>query len=139
MAGQVSFSHSMKTWLVAASMESNKNQIAAKVCFPPNFSAFNGHFPCQPLLPGAFLLTAIRIIAAKILAIDLQPFYFENIKFKHAILPDQKIEITIRVCVDKETHILFFAVFSKSLLIATGSITCKSKQCLNHVSLPAVP
>lgn len=121
-----SFSNPIDSWLVETSMDSS-GLIEAVACFPDDFFAFTGHFPHQPVLPGASLLLAVRLVAANSIGKDLQPFYVHGVKFKRSIVPKQKIEIFIKISFENEIHKLSFKTLSGSELIASGYIHCRSE------------
>lgn len=122
------FAGSEETWLHDIVMDPYNNQITAKLSFPANLSAFQGHFPGYPILPGVFLISAVRLLADKIMVCNFLPFYYENIKFKQVVVPEQRIDLIIKVKNNNGKYCLSFKCFSTAGLVANGSIHCTIKE-----------
>jgi 3-hydroxymyristoyl/3-hydroxydecanoyl-(acyl carrier protein) dehydratase len=124
----LSFSDAVETWLRGMVIDSCHNQIIAELSFPANLSAFQGHFPCSPILPGVFLVSVVRILADEMIASNFIPFYYENIKFKQAVLPEQHIDLIIKVKNNNGRYCLSFKYTSAVEPVAGGSIYCRIKK-----------
>ena len=68
--------------------EADNGVIQGIFVFPPDFPAFDGHFPGQPVLPAIAQLAAVRLLAAKHLGRDLTAFRLDRAKFKSMVSPD---------------------------------------------------
>ncbi|MFN0317079.1 MAG: hypothetical protein ACKVQA_18820 [Burkholderiales bacterium] len=76
--------------------------IALRQAFAPNHPATRGHFPSQPILPGAFLLdAAIRAISAAY-GFSCERIRVESAKFPRSVLPGQSVDWELEDPVTKE-------------------------------------
>ena len=73
------------------------NEVEGTFIFPPDFSAFEGHFPDQPVLPAVVQLAAVRLLASRQLGIRLIPTGVQRAKFKSIILPKMSMTIRLRL------------------------------------------
>ena len=61
--------------------------------FPPDHAAVQGHFPGNPIVPGALLLgEALRAIEAS-LGKDLCPYQIRSAKFVRPVRPGERVSI----------------------------------------------
>jgi len=61
--------------------------------FPADHPAAQGHFPGNPIIPGALLLSeALRAIEAS-LGKDLCPYQIRSAKFVHPVRPGERVSI----------------------------------------------
>jgi len=61
--------------------------------FPPDHAAVQGHFPGNPIVPGALVLSeALRAIEAS-LGKDLCPYQIRSAKFIHPVRPGERVSI----------------------------------------------
>ena len=61
--------------------------------FPPDHAAADGHFPGNPIIPGAVLLSeTLRLIEAH-LGVSLLPCRVKRAKFPHPARPGDRIAI----------------------------------------------
>ncbi len=65
----------------------------ARLCFPPDFSGFQGHFPGQPIVPGVCLIEAVLQLARRRDAQPLRIQSIRNAKFFRPLAPDQAVEV----------------------------------------------
>ncbi len=64
----------------------------ARLCLPPETPLFAGHFPGNPLVPGALLLDWFLGEAQKALRCDRPALSIEQAKFLHPVRPDDRVE-----------------------------------------------
>jgi 3-hydroxymyristoyl/3-hydroxydecanoyl-(acyl carrier protein) dehydratase len=60
----------------------------------PDFSGFEGHFPGNPILAGAFQLEMLAIVASGALG-GLAVGGVEHARFRHMVRPDDPVEIVV--------------------------------------------
>ena len=46
--------------------------LRARLCFDPDLPVFEGHFPARPIVPGVFLIEAVRLAAERVIGGRLQ-------------------------------------------------------------------
>jgi len=76
-----------------------RDPLAATACFtlPPEFPAFVGHFPGNPLLPAFLQLAMVRLVVQQALAMPLAPLATERIKFGGFVRPGEQVEVETRI------------------------------------------
>ena len=105
----------------------DQGTISAELSCPPDFPAFAGHFPDQPVLPAVMQLLVVRMLAAELLQAPLETVRTGKMKFKGMIQPDEKIQI--RVAVDKidgQWHTVFKLSKLESV-VSSGDIYFKGR------------
>ncbi len=75
--------------------DANAFSIEACLNFGPEFPAFQGHFPGNPILPGIIQLASVRILAARFLSCSLAASTLSNIKFRDMIRPGQSVKVNL--------------------------------------------
>ena len=70
-------------------------KVSANLCCPPDFPAFAGHFPGQPVLPAVIQLALVRTLAAEVLNRPLHPEKAERVKFKTMVRPDETVFVEV--------------------------------------------
>lgn len=110
--------------LESVSVDDN-GRIAGKFIFAPDFPAFEGHFPGEPILPAVVQLTSVRLLAAKHLGKRLAPVSVERAKFKNMIGPEE--EVNISIALDQSAHDvrIAFTITTARGKAATGEICCR--------------
>ena len=109
-------------------LDREQGTISAELCCPPDFPAFVGHFPGQPVLPAVMQLVVVRMLAAELVQAPLETVKIGRMKFKGMIQPDEKIQI--RVAVDKidgQWHTVFKLSKLESV-VSSGDIYFKGRQ-----------
>lgn len=66
--------------------------VAANLCLPPETPLFAGHFPGNPLVPGALLLDWFLGEAQQVLRCDRPALCIEQAKFLHPVRPNDRVE-----------------------------------------------
>ena len=69
------------------------SSIAASYTFPRSFSAFTGHFPGKPILPGVCQITALIVLLEKVTDTKLKLRYLNRAKFSSPVMPEEEIII----------------------------------------------
>ena len=68
--------------------------------FPKDLDVFAGHFPNVPLVPGVFLVEAVRCAAERALERPLRLVRVTDAKFTAEVAPD--VEVTVEAELDGE-------------------------------------
>ncbi len=79
----------------AANGDRRAFRIDASLVFQEDFSAFDGHFPGNPVLPGIVQLASVRMLASQFLNQCLVPCRLSNIKFREMIRPGQQVNVRL--------------------------------------------
>jgi 3-hydroxyacyl-[acyl-carrier-protein] dehydratase len=61
--------------------------------FPPDHASAAGHFPGNPIIPGAFLLSEVLRAIETDLGSALYPFQIKAAKFLHPVRPGDRLLI----------------------------------------------
>ena len=104
-------------------------RISAVLCFGPDFPAFAGHFPDQPVLPAVVQLAAVRLLAAGHLDRDLYPCGVNRAKFKAMITPGEQVRISIKLKETADRVHLAFTITSDRGRAASGELICGCRRC----------
>lgn len=95
---------------------------------PPDFPAFSGHFPGNPLLPAFLQVTMVRLIVQQALALSLAPLVSERIKFAGFVRPDEKVEVAARICPAAGHWQVEFTLAKGEEKVTSGSIQLIERQ-----------
>ena len=66
----------------------------AELCFDPASPVFAGHFPGRPLVPGVFLIEALRSAVAESLGRELEIAEVSSAKFSAELAPGQPARLS---------------------------------------------
>jgi 3-hydroxymyristoyl/3-hydroxydecanoyl-(acyl carrier protein) dehydratase len=67
-----------------------EGEMIGETAFPADHPAFPGHFPGQPVVPGALLLDCGLDLA------DLAPARIDQVKFFRPVRPEEKLQFRLR-------------------------------------------
>lgn len=103
---------------------SDDGRIIGDLTFAPDFPAFQGHFPNQPVLPAVVQTAAVRLIAAQHLGAQLIPARVDRAKFKNMIGPEK---VTVSMKIDRAGNeiTINFSIATDKGKAATGTLSCK--------------
>ena len=79
-------------------VEATDDGFRAAFRFPTELEVFLGHFPGMPLVPGVFLIEAVRCAAEVIVDHPLRIARVTDAKFTAAVRPD--VPVTVRAVFD---------------------------------------
>ncbi|WP_462264938.1 ApeI family dehydratase [Mucilaginibacter sp.] len=68
-------------------LKSSEGKIQADVSFDPQHPIFKGHYPGQPIVPGACLLQLVRDVLQTALRQELQLIKADYLKFMVPVIP----------------------------------------------------
>ena len=109
------------------SMDREDNgKVVGTFVFSPDFPAFEGHFPGQPVLPAVVQIAAARLLAEKHLNRQLNPVNLGRAKFKSMVGPDEPITITISLDQSSDDVTISFSITAETKKVATGDIICRT-------------
>ncbi len=103
-------------------------KIDASLEFRPDFPAFQGHFPGNPILPGIVQLACVRILAARFLERQLFSSVLSNIKFRDMVRPGQSVDITLSGEEENGIWNVRFNINSSEAAIATGDMQLEAAE-----------
>ena len=81
-------------------VERESTRFHARFRFDPTLPVFAGHFPGRPLVPGVFLVEAVRLAAAKA-GFSSRLRSVEVAKFASPLRPDEELRIEADVAVSE--------------------------------------
>lgn len=91
--------------------------------FPPDHPSAQGHFPGNPIIPGAVLLSeTLRAIEAS-LKLSLSPGKLASAKFLHPARPGDRVSIEFS---DGAAGAIKFACSVGAVTVLTGVVTCEA-------------
>ena len=125
MKGNKSIEQSIVEDCIQSVTIDDNNQIIGILTFSADFSAFEGHFPEQPVLPAIAQLAAVRFLAAKHLGKQLLPTSVDRAKFKTMIGPEEQVTITIRLDQLDNDVTISFSITTDKGKAASGAISCQ--------------
>ncbi|HYT48464.1 MAG TPA: hypothetical protein VEL04_08585 [Burkholderiales bacterium] len=89
--------------------------------FPSDHPATDGHFPGNPIIPGALLLSeTLRLIEAH-LGVSLLPCRIRRAKFPHPARPGDRIAIEFA---SSSRHSIKFECAVKGNTVLVGEVEC---------------
>ena len=90
--------------------------------FPPDHAAAQGHFPGNPMIPGALLLSeALRAIEMS-LGKDLCPYQIRSAKFIRPVRPGESVSIDFSRRDEKK---ISFSCKVGATLVLAGEVVCE--------------
>ena len=103
-------------------LEHQNGGIKAILTINRHCSIFKGHFPGQPVVPGASMLQIVKEVLEETLNTDLLLKKAGNLKFIKMIEPEetQSVELDISYSFSEEGEII-----STAKLSAAGTVCCK--------------
>ena len=91
---------------------------------PLDHPAAQGHFPGNPIIPGALLLSAtVQIIEAD-LGVSLAPYRIRRAKFPHPARPGDELRVEFTGCA---TGSIKFECAVKDHTVLVGEVECSAK------------
>lgn len=76
----------------------------ARFLFPGMLPVFAGHFPEGALVPGVFLIEAVRLCAERAVGRPLRTLEVTEAKFSAPVLPDQGVVVTAQLESQEAAH-----------------------------------
>ena len=70
--------------------------VTLEFCYPETLSAFRGHFPGNPILPGVCLFQSLRIGLEQVWSTPLRLAEIVNAKFIAPVLPGATLHFNVR-------------------------------------------
>ena len=90
--------------------------------FPSDHAAAQGHFPGNPIIPGALLLSeALRAIESS-LGRDLRPYQIRSAKFVRPVRPGERVSIDFS---SRDEKRISFSCRVGAILVLAGEIVCE--------------
>jgi 3-hydroxyacyl-[acyl-carrier-protein] dehydratase len=126
MKGTASIQQELLEKSLQSMIETEDGRVRGVFSFSPDFPAFEGHFPSQPVLPAVVQVAAVRLLAARHLDVKLIPVSLNRSKFKAMVGPNEPMTITISLDQSGNDVTISFSITSETKKIATGEIVCRS-------------
>ena len=107
--------------------------VSADLCCPPDFPAFAGHFPGQPVLPAVFQLAVVRMLSAELLGLQLLPEKTGRVKFKNMIRPNESVHVEVELQEIDGRWQADFRLQDERHTIATGKLVLSAQKGCNAI------
>ncbi|ANJ68032.1 hypothetical protein A9404_12185 [Halothiobacillus diazotrophicus] len=92
-------------------------------CLPDGHPVFAGHFPTQPIVPGALLLDMVLCHAAHRLSVSPTDLRIEQAKFLRPVSPGEAIDLTLQAPGDSALH--RFNIRVGDVSVASGALSVR--------------
>jgi len=102
------------------STELSDDKIIAKINISPQSEIFNGHFPRQPVVPGACMVQLLKDVLEDAVHKPLQLIKAEQLKFISMLVPGNEQELTM----DIYYKILENGNYKTTAKLAVGDMVC---------------
>jgi 3-hydroxymyristoyl/3-hydroxydecanoyl-(acyl carrier protein) dehydratase len=89
----------------------------------PDHPASRGHFPGDPIIPGAVLLSETLLAIEAGLGASLAPFHVTSAKFLHPTRPGDRVSIEYSRTPGGEVR---FACAVQGRKVLTGQVSCRA-------------
>lgn len=96
--------------------------IAVDQLFPLDHPAAQGHFPGNPIIPGAVLLSETLQAIEKSLDLRLVPAQLRSAKFLHPVRPGETVRIEFSIL---SAGTIEFACSVGPTAVMTGAVACE--------------
>lgn len=97
--------------------------ITATRCLPDGHPVFAGHFPAQPIVPGALLLDMVICHVAHRLSVAPTDLRIEQAKFLRPVGPGESIDLELHEPSDTAAH--RFTVRVGEVSVASGALSLR--------------
>ncbi|WP_322629404.1 hypothetical protein [Halothiobacillus sp.] len=97
------------------------DDVTASRCLPSGHPVFAGHFPAQPIVPGALLLDMVIRHASRQLSVAPNCIRIDQAKFLLPVGPDESIDLSLDEGAGTTSHRFTLRVGDKT--VASGTIT----------------
>ena len=94
-----------------------------ELLFRPDHPASRGHFPGDPIIPGAVLLSETLLAIEAGLGASLVPFQITSAKFLHPTRPGDRVSIEFSRTTRGEVR---FACAVEGRSVLTGQMSCRA-------------
>ncbi|TCV87472.1 hypothetical protein [Sulfurirhabdus autotrophica] len=92
-----------------------------EITFPFDHPTSSGHFPGNPIIPGAVLLAEVVLAMEASLNRQLTPYKIKSAKFSHPVKPGDLFKIEIDATVQNEFK---FQCMVGENIVLTGVVKC---------------
>ncbi len=76
-------------------LESSAGALSATFLYPPDLPVFAGHFPGSPLVPGVFLVEAVRAALERACGLSLRLVEVRDARFTAPVLPGDRVRVDV--------------------------------------------
>jgi len=92
-----------------------------EITFPADHPTGPGHFPGNPIIPGAVLLAEVLRLMAESLGVALSPCYIKSAKFSHPTRPGDTVAIEFSAGAGNDIK---FQCTVGGNVVLTGTVKC---------------
>ncbi len=79
------------------SAEATDSGFSAEFQFAPDLGVFAGHFPSHPLVPGVYLIEAVRCAAESVFDRTFRIVFVTQTKFSRPVAPGDRVRFDVKV------------------------------------------
>ena len=90
--------------------------------FPSDHAAAQGHFPGNPIIPGALLLSETLRAIESSLGKDLLPYQIRSAKFLRPVRPGERVSIDFS---SRDEKRISFSCKVGATLVLAGEVVCE--------------
>ena len=90
--------------------------------FPSDHAAAQGHFPGNPIIPGALLLSETLRAIESSLGRDLRPYQIRSAKFVRPVRPGDRVSIDFS---SRDEKRISFTCKVGATLVLAGEVVCE--------------
>ena len=91
--------------------------------FPSDHAAAQGHFPGNPIIPGALLLSETLRAIESSLGKDLRPYRIPSAKFLRPVRPGERVSIDFS---SRDEKRISFSCKVGATLVLAGEVVCEA-------------
>ena len=91
--------------------------------FPSDHAAAQGHFPGNPIIPGALLLSETLRAIESSLGKDLRPYQIPSAKFLRPVRPGERVSIDFS---SRDEKRISFSCKVGATLVLAGEVVCEA-------------
>ncbi len=102
-------------------------EVAGQFICPPDFPAFQGHFPGNPLLPAFVQMAMVRILVQQEVGKVLLPRSTGRVKFAGMVKPDEVVQANVQVKQNETDWSVKFSLTKEDEQVASGEIIFSEK------------
>ena len=111
-------------------LQAGDGSIHAKLSINKNSPIFNGHFPGQPVVPGACMVQLVKDVLESVLGTSLLLKKADHFKFISMIVPEGDESVTLDISYKK---------VEDQIIKATGKISLGASVCFKFQVIFVIP
>ncbi len=96
------------------------NRFEFDICVPATHSAFPGHFPGYPIVPGVLLLD--ELMTATLQRSRFEIVRLQHVKFSSALMPDERAHVLCEIDGEHATFLISLQRDNTNVVLAKGKM-----------------